>query len=225
MKASNRETQQPYSMTQLRAAIVPVTLFSQNCTLIWSEATKRGVVIDPGGDLERVQDAIKQAGVTVERILLTHGHIDHAGGAAELKDLLGVPIEGPHRADRYLLEQLPESGRKFGIEDARSVTPDRWLSEGDQVMIADVAFDVFHCPGHSPGSVVFINQDKTLAIVGDVLFAGSVGRTDLPGGDHETLIRGIKEKLMPLPDDVPFICGHGPTSTIGRERATNPFLR
>ena len=212
-------------MTQLRAAIVPVTLFSQNCTLLWSEATKRGVVIDPGGDLDRVQAAIAETGITVERILLTHGHIDHAGGAAELKETLGVPIEGPHRADLYLLENLPESGRKYGMDDARTVMPDRWLAEGDQVMIADTAFDVFHCPGHSPGSVVFIATDKSLAIVGDVLFQGSVGRTDLPGGDHDTLIRAIKEKLMPLPDEVPFICGHGPTSTIGHERATNPFLR
>lgn len=212
-------------MTQLRATIVPVTLFSQNCTLLWADDTKRGVVIDPGGDLERLQDAIKQTGITVERILITHGHIDHAGGAAELKDTLGVPIEGPHRADLPLLERLPETGRGYGINDARTMTPDRWLEEGDHVDIAGLSFDVLHCPGHSPGSVVFIHPEKTLAIVGDVLFQGSVGRTDLPGGSHEALINSIKTKLLPLPDETPFICGHGPTSTIGHERASNPFLR
>jgi glyoxylase-like metal-dependent hydrolase (beta-lactamase superfamily II) len=212
-------------MTQLRAAIVPVTLFSQNCTLLWADDTKHGVVIDPGGDLERIQEAIKQTGITVERILITHGHIDHAGGAAELKEALGVPIEGPHRADLPLLERLPETGRGYGINDARVMTPDRWLDERDQVEIAGLSFDVLHCPGHSPGSVVFIHPEKTLAIVGDVLFQGSVGRTDLPGGSHEALIHSIKSKLLPLPDETPFICGHGPTSTIGHERASNPFLR
>jgi hydroxyacylglutathione hydrolase len=212
-------------MPKARATIVPVTLFQQNCTLLWDEASKRAAVIDPGGDLDRVRDAIKQSGITVERILLTHGHIDHAGGAAELKESLGVPIEGPHRADLPLLRHLAETGRAYGMSDARNVTPDRWLDEGDQVRVGDLTLDVLHCPGHSPGSVVLVNADQRFAIVGDVLFQGSVGRTDLPLGDHAALIRSIKQKLLPLGDDVAFICGHGPTSTIGQERATNPFLQ
>jgi glyoxylase-like metal-dependent hydrolase (beta-lactamase superfamily II) len=211
-------------MPKARAIIIPVTPFQQNCMLLWDEETKKAVVVDPGGDLDRIEDAIKQAGVTVERILLTHGHIDHAAGAAELKEKLGVPIEGPHRADEVLLQHLPETGRGYGIP-ARAVTPDRWLEEGDEVKVGPMTFGVLHCPGHSPGSVVFTNLPQRFAIVGDVLFQGSVGRTDLPGGDHEALMRSIKEKLLPLGDDVTFICGHGPGSTIGNERLNNPFLR
>lgn len=211
-------------MPQLRAAIIPVTVFQQNCTLLWNESTKRGAVIDPGGDLDRVMEAVEANGVEVEKILLTHGHIDHAGGAAELKERLGVPIEGPHRADSFLLERLVDSGRSSGIAGSRNATPDRWLDEGDRVSVGAADFAVLHCPGHSPGSVVFVNRDQRFAIVGDVLFRGSVGRTDLPGGDHQALIGSIKTKLLPLGDDVTFLCGHGPTSTIGQERATNPFI-
>jgi hydroxyacylglutathione hydrolase len=206
----------------LNASIVPVTPFQQNCTLLWDDA-KRGAVVDPGGDVPRIVEAIARAGVTVEKIILTHGHIDHAGGAAELKERLGVPIEGPHEADLFLLEALAERGRDFGML-ARPVTPDRWLAEGDEVAVGSAAFGVLHCPGHSPGSVVLVSRDQPFALVGDVLFRGSVGRTDLAGGDHAALIRSIKEKLMRLPDEVAFICGHGPTSTIGEERRTNPFL-
>jgi glyoxylase-like metal-dependent hydrolase (beta-lactamase superfamily II) len=209
---------------QLRAAIIPVTVFQQNCTLLWNESTKRGAVIDPGGDLDRVMEAVEANGVEVEKILLTHGHIDHAGGAAELKERLGVPIEGPHRADSFLLERLVDSGRSSGIAGSRNATPDRWLDEGDRVTVGAADFAVLHCPGHSPGSIVFVNRDQRFAIVGDVLFRGSVGRTDLPGGDHQALIGSIKTKLLPLGDDVTFLCGHGPTSTIGQERATNPFI-
>lgn len=211
-------------MARFRAGIIPVTPFQQNCTLLWEEASRRGAVIDPGGDLGTVVDAINDNDIAVEKILLTHGHIDHAGGAAELKERLGVPIEGPHRGDLPLLERLAEAGRAYGME-ARAVTPDRWLDEGDTVAIGEMMFDVFHCPGHSPGSVVFVNAPARFAIVGDVLFKGSIGRTDLPGGDHAALIHAIKTKLLPLGDDVAFICGHGPPSTIGEERATNPFLR
>jgi hydroxyacylglutathione hydrolase len=207
------------------AAIIPVTAFEQNCTLIWCEATKRAVVIDPGGDVPNILNAIEQSGVTVEKIWLTHGHLDHAGGAAELKDKLGgVPIEGPHTADKFLLDNLVEGGKRFGFEGMRNVTPDRWLNEGDQVSVGELSFDILHCPGHSPGSVVFFNKDMRFAHVGDVLFNGSVGRTDLPGGDHATLINSIKDKLLPLGDDVGFICGHGPGSSIGQERQTNPFI-
>ncbi|MBX6425103.1 MAG: MBL fold metallo-hydrolase [Variibacter sp.] len=211
-------------MPDFRAAIIPVTPFQQNCTLLWSDSTGRGAVIDPGGELDRIEEAIRSAGVTVEKILLTHGHIDHAGGAAELKERLGVPIEGPQRGDLFLLQHLAETGRAYGMR-ARAVTPDRWLEEGDEVTVGALSFSVLHCPGHSPGSVVFVNAAERFAIVGDVLFNGSVGRTDLPGGDHEALMRSIKTKLLPLGDDVAFICGHGPTSTIGQERLTNPFLR
>jgi glyoxylase-like metal-dependent hydrolase (beta-lactamase superfamily II) len=210
-------------MPTFRAAIIPVTPFQQNCTLLWAEESKRGAVIDPGGDLDTIEEAIRETGMTVEKILLTHGHIDHAAGAAELKEKLGVPIEGPHRADATLLDHLPETGRAYGIP-ARVVTPDRWLDEGDEVTVGDLAFSILHCPGHSPGSVVFVNEESRFAIVGGVLFRGSIGRTDLPGGSHEQLIDAIKTKLLPLGDDVAFICGHGPTSTIGEERATNPFL-
>jgi glyoxylase-like metal-dependent hydrolase (beta-lactamase superfamily II) len=212
-------------MTQLRAAIVPVTPFQQNCTLLWSEETKVGAVVDPGGDLARIQDAIAQVGMKVEKILITHGHIDHVGAAADLRDALGVPIEGPHLADKMLIDRLPETARGYGLQAARAFTPDRWLEEGDTVTVAGVTFDVLHCPGHSPGSVVFVQPEQRFALVGDVLFAGSVGRTDLPGGDTDTLIRSIKEKLLPLGDDMAFICGHGPTSSIGQERETNPFIR
>jgi hydroxyacylglutathione hydrolase len=208
----------------IRAAIIPVTPFQQNCTLLWCEKTKKAAVVDPGGDLDRIRQAIAQSGVTVEKIILTHGHIDHAGGAAELREELGVPVEGPHEADRFLLDRLAEQGRTYGFE-ARPVTPDRWLNEGDTVSVGDLTLDVLHCPGHSPGSVVLVSPTQRFALVGDVLFQGSVGRTDLPGGDGKALIRSIKDKLLPLGDDITFICGHGPMSTIGQERQTNPFLQ
>ena len=211
-------------MQNIRAAIIPVTDFQQNCTLFWCNETLRAVVIDPGGDLPRVRGAIADAKVTVEKIWLTHGHIDHAGGAAELRQELGVPIEGPHRAEEFWLSHIAASGLKFGMFSARNVVPDRWLDEGDEVSVGTLRFGVLHCPGHSPGSVAFVNPAERFAIVGDVLFSGSIGRTDLPGGDHATLIKSINDKIIPLGDDVAFICGHGPASTIGRERATNPFL-
>lgn len=206
------------------AAIIPVTAFQQNCTLIWSEPDKRGVVIDPGGDIELILKTIEKAGATVERILLTHGHIDHAAGADELRERLKVPIEGPHEADKMLLDNLTRQGAAYGMAEARNVTPDRWLNDGDTVNIGSLTFKVMHCPGHSPGSVAFFNDEMRFAIVGDVLFNGSVGRTDLPGGDHDTLLKSIRTKLLPLGDDVGFICGHGPGSTIGDERRGNPFL-
>jgi hydroxyacylglutathione hydrolase len=210
----------------LQAGIVTVTPFQQNCTLLWDDATKRGAVVDPGGDLDRIEAGIAKVGMTVEKILLTHGHIDHAAGAAELKAKLGgIPIEGPHQEDKFLLDSLVESGLAFGMTDARNVTPDRWLNEGDAVTVADATFSILHCPGHSPGSVAYVNAEQRFALVGDVLFRGSIGRTEgLPRTSHSALIQSIKEKLLPLGDEYAFVCGHGPSSTIGQERRTNPFL-
>ncbi len=207
----------------LKAAILPVTPFQQNCTLLWDPTTMIGAVIDPGGDLDHIEKAISEVGMKVEKILLTHGHIDHAAGAAELKERLGVPIEGPHEADRPLLDALEAQGQAYGLP-ARTVTPDRWLDEGDTVTVGGHSFDVLHCPGHSPGSVVLVNRQQRFAIVGDVIFQGSIGRTDFPYGDHAALINAIRTKLLPLGDEFAFICGHGPTSTIGQERRTNPFI-
>jgi hydroxyacylglutathione hydrolase len=212
-------------MIRAKAIIIPVTPFQQNCTLLWCEATKRAVVIDPGGDLPDIEHAITRAGVAVEKIWLTHGHVDHVSGAADLKRRLKVSIEGPHKDDLFLLQHVSESARSFGMPDASNVEPDRWLEDGDQVQVGQLTFDVLHCPGHSPGSVVYSNAPNRLAIVGDVLFAGSIGRTDLPGGDHRQLLNSIREKLLPLGDDIAIISGHGPTSTIGREKGTNPFLQ
>ncbi len=207
----------------LKAAILPVTPFQQNCTLLWNPATMIGAVIDPGGDLDQIEKGISEVGMKVEKILLTHGHIDHAAGAADLKERLGVPIEGPHEADRPLLDALEAQGQAYGLP-ARAVTPDRWLEEGDTVTVGGHSLDVLHCPGHSPGSVVLVNREQRFAIVGDVIFQGSIGRTDFPYGDHEALINAIRTKLLPLGDEFAFICGHGPTSTIGQERLTNPFI-
>jgi glyoxylase-like metal-dependent hydrolase (beta-lactamase superfamily II) len=209
----------------LKAAIVPVTPFQQNCTVLWDEATMRGAVVDPGGDLDRILKASEDRGLTIEKILLTHGHIDHAGGAATLKERLGgIPIEGPHLADRFLLEGLAAQGLAFGFLGARNVRPDRWLEEGDTVTAAGASFSVLHCPGHTPGHIVFVNAAQKLLLVGDVLFRGSIGRTDFEYGDHEALIGAIKTKLLPLGDEWVFVCGHGPMSSLGEERRTNPFL-
>lgn len=212
-------------MGQLQAIIVPVTPFQQNCTIVFDKDTKKGVVVDPGGDVERIREAIRSAGLDIEAIWITHGHIDHAGGAAELRDALGVNVIGPHEDDRYLLDNLVLTGQKYGMtEGVRNLAPDQWLKEGDTVSFSGHSFQVFHCPGHAPGHVVYYNPDIRFALVGDVLFHGSVGRTDLPGGDHAALIRSIKEKLLPLGDDIGFICGHGPGSRFGEERRINPFL-
>ncbi len=217
-------------MGQLRGAIVPVTPFQQNCAILWDDETKAGMVVDPGGDVDRILAAIEQTGAAIHKIVLTHGHLDHAGGAAGLRDALTakygapVPVEGPDRRDEFLLNGIASQAAGYGFV-ASNVTPDRWMEEGDVLTLGPHRFDVLHCPGHTPGSLVFVNTDARFALVGDVLFQGSVGRTDFPYGDTAALIDAIKTKLLPLGDDMSFLCGHGPGSTIGAERANNPFLR
>jgi glyoxylase-like metal-dependent hydrolase (beta-lactamase superfamily II) len=208
----------------LRAVVVPVTPFVQNCSVVWCDVTGKGAVIDPGGDLDRILEVVKSNGVELEKILLTHGHIDHAGGTAELARRYSLPIEGPHPGDRFWIEQLSEQGAMFGVARAESFEPSRWLDQGDTVTVGDVTLEVRHCPGHTPGHVVFYEPGARLAFVGDVLFAGSIGRTDFPGGDYDTLIASIRDNLFPLGDDVRFVPGHGPMSTFGQERKTNPFV-
>jgi glyoxylase-like metal-dependent hydrolase (beta-lactamase superfamily II) len=215
-------TDTPPDAMPLRAAIIPVTPLQQNCTLIWCTRTMKAAVVDPGGDLPRIHDAIRQAGVTVEKILLTHGHIDHAGEAKPLADALGVPIEGPQEADRFWIARLDEDGRNYGIRGV-VFEPDRWLDDGDTVTIGELTLDVYLTPGHTPGHVIFHHAPSRFAQVGDVLFQGSIGRTDFPLGSHDDLIRSVREKLWPL-GDVAFVPGHGPASTFAHERRTNPFV-
>ena len=207
----------------LKAAIIPVTPLQQNCTLLWCTATMRGAFVDPGGDLTRLKAAAQQAGVTIEKILLTHGHIDHCGSAGILAEELGIPIEGPHKADIYWIDRLAEDGVKYGIA-GRPFEPSRWLVDGDQATVGKLTFDVRHCPGHTPGHVVFHHQESKFALVGDVLFRGSVGRWDFPHGDQHQLITSITTRLWPMGDETAFVPGHGPMSTFGYERRTNPYV-
>lgn len=207
----------------LRAAVVPVTPFQQNCTLLWCTRTMRGAFVDPGGDLDKLKAAAQQHGVTIEKLLVTHGHIDHCGQAGILAQELGVPIEGPQEEDRYWIARLNDDRASFGLE-GKPFEPDRWLQDGDEVTVGELTLKVRHTPGHTPGHVVFFHEPSRFAIVGDVLFRGSIGRTDFPLGDHDTLIASITERLWPMGDDVAFVPGHGPTSTFGTERATNPFV-
>jgi glyoxylase-like metal-dependent hydrolase (beta-lactamase superfamily II) len=208
----------------VQAVVIPVTPFAQNCSLVWCPRTLEGAVIDPGGDLEKVLAAASQHGVKLTKILLTHAHIDHAGGTAKLARDLHLPIIGPHPGDQFWIDGIAEQGRMFGFGQCEGFVPDQWLDQGDQVQVGDVEFDVQHCPGHTPGHVTFHCAADKIAFVGDVLFAGSVGRTDFPGGDYDTLIRSIRERLFTLGDDVRFVPGHGPMSTFGDERRTNPFV-
>jgi hydroxyacylglutathione hydrolase len=207
----------------LRAAIIPVTPLQQNCTLLWCTATMRGAFVDPGGDLPRLKAAAEQSPVTIEKILLTHGHIDHCGGAGIFAEELGVPIEGPHRDDIFWISRLSEDGLRYGIRGI-PFEPSRWLEDGDRVTVGELIFDVRHCPGHTPGHVVFHQPQSKLALVGDVLFKGSVGRWDFPKGNQQQLIDSITTNLWPMGDDVAFVPGHGPMSTFGHERRTNPYV-
>ena len=208
----------------MKLLIVPVTPFMQNCSLLVCEETNRAAAFDPGGDLDRIDEALKGTGAALEKVFLTHGHIDHCGQSAEFAKRHGVPLEGPQREDAFWIDQLPEQGKRFGFARLDAFTPDRWLEDGDTVEFGAQTLKVFHCPGHTPGHVVFFHEAARLAIVGDVLFQGSIGRTDFPRGDHATLIRSITTKLWPLGNDVSFVPGHGPMSTFGDERAGNPFV-
>ncbi|MEC7432404.1 MBL fold metallo-hydrolase [Marinobacter sp. bablab_jr008] len=208
----------------LKYKIVPVTPFEQNCTLLWCTETHKAAVVDPGGDLDRILAAAEDEGVILEKILLTHAHIDHAGGTAELAKSAELPIEGPHKDDNFWIQGLAMQAQMFGFPAPEVFTPNRWLEDGDTVTVGNETLEVLHTPGHTPGHVVFFHRGSKLAQVGDVLFNGSIGRTDFPKGDYNTLIHSIREKLFPLGDDVSFICGHGPMSTFGQERATNPFV-
>jgi len=208
----------------LKYRVVPVTSYQQNCSLVWCSVTHKAALIDPGGEFELLLKAVSEEGVQLEKLLITHGHLDHVGGAKEIADRLNIPIIGPHQADAFWLEWLPSQAEMFGFPDVETFIPSRWLLHGEQVTVGNEVFDVIHCPGHTPGHVIFYNAASSIAFTGDVLFQNSIGRTDFPKGDYDTLIACIKEKLLPLGDNVIFIPGHGPSSTFGIERENNPFL-
>lgn len=212
-------------MAALQAGIIPVTPFQQNCTILYDGDSKEGVIVDPGGDVPTILDVVKSNGIKLQAIWLTHGHLDHAGGAMELKEALGLEIIGPHKDDQPILSSIETSAQRFGVDSGmHNCTPDRWLEDGDTVQFGDHVFEVYHTPGHAPGHVIYFNRAQGFAHLGDVLFNGSIGRTDLPGGNHQQLLNSIKTKVFPLGDETGFICGHGPGGRIGDERRTNPFL-
>ena len=208
----------------MQIEVVPVTPFQQNCSVIWCERTLRAAVVDPGGDLERVSEVLQRNGLTLEKILITHGHLDHAAGTAELARRYSVPIEGPQEADEFWIAQLGVQSKQFGFPVGEPFTPTRWLHQGDAVTVGETTLAVRHCPGHTPGHIVFVHETGRFAIVGDVIFAGSIGRTDFPRGNHADLLHSIRGNLFPLGDDITFLPGHGPTSTFGEERRSNPFV-
>lgn len=212
------------SAAKLQLRIIPVTPLRQNCSLLWDDVTKHAVLVDPGGDIDVLLEALGHFGLTLKRIWLTHGHADHAGAAAELRERTGIPVEGPHRDDQFWLDQIEESGKRYGLRAARNLTPDRYFEDGEKLEFEGAAFSVAHTPGHTPGHVVIHNKDLKIAFVGDVLFAGSIGRTDFPRSNHAQLIGSITGKLWPLGEDITFIPGHGQPSTFGQERQANPFV-
>lgn len=222
--ATNPPHTPPSPTPPMKAVIVPVTPLQQNCTLIWCTQTMKGAFTDPGGDLDHLLKVAAENGVQIEKLLVTHGHIDHCGLTGVLAERLGVPIEGPHPDDRFWIEMNPTVGAQYGIAGATAFEPDRWLHDGDQVTVGNLTLDVYHCPGHTPGHVIFHHGPSNLAIVGDVLFQGSVGRTDFPKGDFQQLVNSITTRLWPLGNQTAFVPGHGPISTFGRERQTNPFV-
>ena len=208
----------------IQAIVAPVTPLQQNCTIVWCAKTRKAAVIDPGGEVQRLLAILADQKLTLEKIWVTHGHMDHAGGVAALKAATGVPIEGPHKDDVFWIDRIAESGQRYGMPDAKSFTPDRWLEDGDRVTLGETEWEVYHCPGHTPGHVIFFHREARFAQVGDVLFQGSIGRSDFPRSDFAQLIQSITTKLWPLGDDVAFVPGHGPMSTFGQERRTNPFV-
>lgn len=208
----------------LRYEVIPVTAFQQNCSLVWDGATHQGALIDPGGETPRLLARVQAHGVTLQKLLVTHGHVDHVGSVARLAEELGVPVEGPQQEDRFWIDLLPTQAERFGLPPAEPFTPSRWLVDGDTAEVGGLHFEVLHCPGHTPGHVVYFHRASRLAFVGDVLFRGSIGRSDFPRGDYDALVRSIRTKLFPLGDDVRFVPGHGPMSTFGAERGSNPFV-
>tara|TARA_Y100001970_G_scaffold267935_1_gene358602 strand:+ start:64698 stop:65366 length:669 start_codon:yes stop_codon:yes gene_type:complete len=212
------------SDNKLKGIIVRVTPLQQNCSIIWCSATNNAAIVDPGGDIEELLKVIKSQNLEVKNIFITHAHIDHAGAAAEISEKLDAPIIGPHKEDLFLIDQLEESGQQYGIPGARAFEPSRWLEDGDKVELGELHLDVYHCPGHTPGHVIFHHPESQLALVGDVIFSGSIGRTDFPRGDFESLIKSITSKLWPLGNETQFIPGHGEPSTFGKERASNPYV-
>lgn len=209
----------------LQYQTVPVTPFAQNCSIVWCSETRKAAVIDPGGELDKLLKVVEQKGLTLEQIWLTHAHIDHAGGTAALAERLNLPIIGPHEGDQFWIDRLADQSRMFNFPESKPFTPTRWLNDGDTVQIGNSTLQVRHCPGHTPGHVVFYSAEAQRAFVGDVLFAGSIGRTDFPGGDHDTLIDSIRQRLWPMGNDTVFIPGHGPESNFGEERRRNPYVR
>lgn len=220
---TDARTTEAATQPAMRAAILPVTPLQQNCSLIWCTKTMKGALVDPGGDLDKLKSGVAKSGVTLEKILITHGHLDHCGMAGVLAKELDLPIEGPEEADRFWIARLDDDAGRWGME-AQVFEPDRWLKDGDTVRVGELELDVVHCPGHTPGHVVFVHQPSRFAFVGDVLFKGSIGRTDFPMSDHQSLIDAITQKLWPLGDDITFVPGHGPVSTFGAERQSNPFV-
>lgn len=210
--------------TRLRGEIIPVTAFQQNCSLIWDPTTMRGALVDAGGEADKLLARVAHHGVQLEKLLVTHGHLDHAGAVAEIAEKLNLPIEGPHQDDAFWIDGMPDAAKQYGFPPTRRFVPQRWLVHGDTVTVGSLTLDVLHCPGHTPGHVVFHHPASQLAMVGDVIFQNSIGRTDFPKGNHADLIRSIRSRLFPLGDDVQFIPGHGPMSTFGRERQVNPYV-
>lgn len=208
----------------MKCTIVPVTAFQQNCSILVCETTRRAALVDPGGDLPRLREALAKLDATLEKVFLTHGHMDHCSAADVVRKEFGVPIEGPQREDKFWIDQIAEWSRQFGLPPAAPFEPDRWLNDGDTVTFGEQTLEVYFCPGHTPGHVVFFHRGERIALVGDVLFQGSIGRTDFPRGDYDTLVHSIRDKLWPLGDDIVFVPGHGPTSTFGEERKHNPFV-
>mgnify|MGYP000666368844 CR=1 FL=1 len=208
----------------MKYQIIPVTPYQQNCSLIWCEKTKQAALIDPGGEVQRLVDAIDAEGLTLAKVFLTHGHLDHVGGTSELVERYQLPIEGPHQDDLFWLNGIENQAKMMGFPPVKGFTPSRWLQNGDRIEVGEVALDVYHCPGHTPGHVIFHHEPSKTAFVGDVLFNGSIGRTDFPRGDYDQLVGAIRDRLWPLGDDVTFVPGHGPKSTFGYERANNPFV-